>query len=77
MDLETELKQLRVMKTLQETHAIDIVPTFMGAHAVPVEYKGREDEFVDLLIDEMLPVIAEEKLAVFNDVFCEKGVLYT
>ncbi len=74
MDLETELKQLRVMKTLQETHAIDIVPTFMGAHAVPVEYKGREDEFVDLLIDEMLPVIAEEKLAVFNDVFCEKGV---
>ena len=74
MDLETELKQLRVMKTLQETHAIDIVPTFMGAHAVPVDYKGREDEFVDLLIDEMLPVVAEEKLAVFNDVFCEKGV---
>ncbi len=55
MDLETELKQLRVMKTLQETHAIDIVPTFMGAHAVPDEYKGREDEFVDVLIDEMLP----------------------
>jgi len=74
MDLETELKQLRVMKTLQETHAIDIVPTFMGAHAVPVEYKGREDEFVEVIINEMLPVIAEEKLAVFNDVFCEKGV---
>ena len=74
MDLETELKQLRVMRTLQETHAIDIVPTFMGAHAVPVDYKGREDEFVDLLIDEMLPMVAKEKLAVFNDVFCEKGV---
>ncbi len=74
MDLETELKQLRVMRTLQETHAIDIVPTFMGAHAVPVDYKGREDEFVDLLIDEMLPRVAKEKLAVFNDVFCEKGV---
>lgn len=74
MNLETELKQLRVMKKLQETHPIDIVPTFMGAHAVPGEYKGREDEFVDLLIDEMLPIVAEEKLAIFNDVFCEKGV---
>lgn len=74
MDLETELKQLRVMEKLQQTHPIDIVPTFMGAHAVPQEYKGREDEFVDRLINEMLPVVAEEKLAEFNDVFCEKGV---
>ncbi|TSI09281.1 imidazolonepropionase [Lysinibacillus sp. BW-2-10] len=74
MNLETELKQLRVMKKLQEQHVIDIVPTFMGAHAVPPEYKGREDEFVDHLIQDMLPVVAEEKLAEFNDVFCEKGV---
>jgi imidazolonepropionase len=74
MNLETELKQLRVMKKLQEQHMIDIVPTFMGAHAVPTEYKGREDEFVDHLIHDMLPVVAEEKLAEFNDVFCEKGV---
>ncbi|RST74250.1 imidazolonepropionase [Siminovitchia acidinfaciens] len=74
MDLETELKQLRVMKKLQETHPVDIVPTFMGAHAVPPEYKGREDEFVDIVIEEMLPVVAEEKLAEFNDVFCEKDV---
>lgn len=74
MNLETELKQLRVMKHLQEVHPIDLVPTFMGAHAVPPEYKGREDEFVDHLINEMLPIIAEEKLAEFNDVFCEKGV---
>jgi imidazolonepropionase len=74
MNLETELKQLRVMKKLQEQHAIDLVPTFMGAHAVPPEYKGREDEFVDHLIYDMLPVVAEEKLAEFNDVFCEKGV---
>lgn len=74
MNIETELKQLRVMQKLQEAHAIDIVPTFMGAHAVPPEYKGREDEFVDHLIKEMLPVVAEEKLAEFNDVFCEKGV---
>jgi imidazolonepropionase len=74
MNLETELKQLRVMKKLQEQHAIDLVPTFMGAHAVPPEYKGREDEYVDHLINDMLPVVAEEKLAEFNDVFCEKGV---
>ncbi len=74
MNLETELKQLRVMKKLQEQHAIDIVPTFMGAHAIPPDFKGREDDFVNHLIDEMLPVVAEEKLAEFNDVFCEKGV---
>lgn len=74
MNLETELKQLRVMQKLQEEHPIDLVPTFMGAHAVPKDYKGREDEFVDHLINDMLPIVAEEKLAEFNDVFCEKGV---
>lgn len=74
MDLETEMKQLRVMKKLQKQHPIDLVPTFMGAHAVPPEYKGREDKFVDFLINDMLPMVAREKLAEFNDVFCEKGV---
>jgi imidazolonepropionase len=74
MNLETELKQLRVMKELQQKHVIDLVPTFMGAHAVPPEFKGKEDEFVDYLIDKMLPIVAEENLAEFNDVFCEKGV---
>ncbi|WP_240375880.1 imidazolonepropionase [Bacillus piscicola] len=74
MNLDTELKQLRVMKELQQKHVIDIVPTFMGAHAVPKEYRGREDDFVDYVINEMLPIVAEEKLAEFNDVFCEKGV---
>ena len=74
LDLETELKQLRVMKRLQQEHAIDLVPTFMGAHAVPTEYKGREDEYIDLVVDEMLPAVANEELAVFNDVFCEVGV---
>ncbi|MGB3260371.1 imidazolonepropionase [Paenisporosarcina sp.] len=74
LDLETELKQLRVMKRLNNQHPIDLVPTFMGAHAVPQEYKGREDEYINVLINEMLPKVAEEKLAVFNDVFCEVGV---
>lgn len=74
MNWETERKQLQVMKALQKRHPIDIVSTFMGAHAVPSEFKGREDEFVDLIIEEMLPAVAKEKLAEFNDVFCEKDV---
>ncbi|MCI2256411.1 imidazolonepropionase [Domibacillus sp. PGB-M46] len=74
MNWETERKQLQVMKALQKRHPIDIVSTFMGAHAVPPEFKGREDEFVDLIIEEMLPAVAKEKLAEFNDVFCEKNV---
>lgn len=74
LDLENELKQLRVMKRLQHENPIDLVPTFMGAHAVPTDYKGREDDFVELIINEMLPAIADEGLAVFNDVFCEVGV---
>ncbi|TQR14101.1 imidazolonepropionase [Psychrobacillus soli] len=74
LDLETELKQLRIMKRLQKEHPMDIVPTFMGAHAVPTEFKGREEEYVNLIIYEMLPVVAKEKLAKFNDVFCEVGV---
>lgn len=74
MNWETERKQLQVMKALQKRHPIDIVSTFMGAHAVPPEFKGREDKFVDLIIEEMLPAVAKEKLAEFNDVFCEKDV---
>ncbi|WP_281864720.1 imidazolonepropionase [Planomicrobium okeanokoites] len=72
MNLETELKQLKVMKRLNNEHPIDLVPTFMGAHAVPSEYKEKEDEFVDYLIETMLPEVAD--LAEFNDVFCEKNV---
>jgi imidazolonepropionase len=74
MEWETELKQLEVAKLLNEKHVIDIVPTFMGAHAVPKEYKENPDVFVDLLIDEMIPKVAEMELAEFNDVFCEHGV---
>ncbi|WP_277587382.1 imidazolonepropionase [Psychrobacillus antarcticus] len=74
LNMETELKQLRVMQRLQAEHPIDIVPTFMGAHAVPAEFKGKEDQYVDLIVNEMLPKVAYEKLAKFNDVFCEVGV---
>lgn len=74
LDWETEKKQLEVAKKLQATHDIDVVSTFMGAHAVPRDFKGREDEFVDVVIHEMLPQVAKLELAEFNDVFCEKGV---
>lgn len=74
LDIETELKQLRVMQILHKTHPVDVVSTFMGAHAVPLEWKGREDEFIDFNIREMFPVIAREKLAESVDIFCEQGV---
>lgn len=67
-----EEKQLRVAKKLNKTHKISIVSTFMGAHAIPLEYQGQEDTFVDRIIDEMLPQVGH--LATFNDVFCEPGV---
>jgi imidazolonepropionase len=74
LDLETEKKQLYVMKALNEMQPVDIVPTFMGAHAVPPEYKGDTDGYIDFMINEVLPVINEEKLAEFCDVFCEAEV---
>lgn len=74
LSLEHEIKQLEVAKRLDETHPIDVVRTFMGAHAVPAEYKANPDQFVDLVIDEMLPEVARRGLAEFNDVFCERGV---
>lgn len=74
LTLEAELKQLQVAKRLHEDHLIDIVSTFMGAHAVPQEYKENPDRFVHIVIEEMLPIVAEQGLAEFNDVFCEEGV---
>jgi len=74
LDRETERKQLRVMRRLNETHAMDVIPTFMGAHATPAEWKGREDAFIDFNIREMFPLIAKEGLAEAVDIFCEKGV---
>lgn len=74
LDLETELKQLRVMALLDRHHPVDVVPTFLGAHALPPEYAGRRTEYIRFLIDEVLPIVAEEKLARFCDIFCEEGV---
>ena len=74
LDMETEIKQLLVVKRLNEEHPIELVPTFMGAHAVPDEYKGRSDEYIDLLCEELLPAVAENQLAEYCDVFCEDSV---
>lgn len=74
LNKETELKQLRVMRRLNENHPVDIVPTYMGAHATPAEWKCREDAFIDFQINEMFPLIAKEGLAEAVDIFCEKGV---
>lgn len=71
---ETELKQLEALKQCDDMHAVDVVKTFLGAHSVPKEYKGRSGEFIDYLIDEVMPTVAEENLAEFCDVFCEKNV---
>ena len=74
LDLETELKQLRVIRKLNEEHALDLAATFLGAHALPVEYKGDRNGYLRLLCEEVIPTVAEEKLAEFCDVFCETGV---
>lgn len=74
LDLETEIKQLEVMKEIDKNHPIDVVKTFLGPHATPIEYKGREKEFIDFMIEKVLPVVKEKDLAEFADIFCEKNV---
>jgi len=73
LTLEGEIKMLKVIKRLKETTPVIIKSTFLGAHAVPAEYKGKQSHYVDLVINEILPKVAEEKLADYIDVFCDKG----
>jgi imidazolonepropionase len=72
LSLRDEMKILKVMKALQESHPIDIVPTFLGAHTVPKEFRQERARYVDLLTEEMIPQVAQERLAEFCDVFCEE-----
>lgn len=74
LDLSTELIQLRVMADLNETHPVDVVSTFLGAHAVPPEFAASTDDYVDYIISEVLPSVRAERTVTFCDVFCEKGV---
>ena len=77
LTLESELKILRVIKKLKENFLLPIKATFLGAHAIPNEYKEKRAEYIQLIIDKMIPEIAKEKLADYIDVFCEKGYFTT
>lgn len=74
LDRETELKQLEAMKELNKSHPLDIVATFLGPHSVLPEYKGKEEEFLDIMINDVMPKVVDNKLAEFADIFCEKNV---
>jgi imidazolonepropionase len=74
LEPKDEVKILEVMKRLNQIHTVDVVPTFLGAHAVPPEFKGNTQGYVSQVCEEMIPKVAEEGLAEFCDVFCEKGV---
>ena len=74
LDKETELKQLRVIKRLNEAHPMDAVATYLGAHAIPEEYRGKSGEYIDFIISDMLPEIKRRGLAEFCDLFLETGV---
>lgn len=77
LTVEDELKILRAIKQLNDETPLSYVPTFLGAHDIPSEYKSRRETYVSLVINEMLPRVAEEKLAEYCDVFCETGVFTT
>ena len=73
LTFDSELKILRVIKKLKENFSIPIRATFLGAHAIPIKYKDKRHEYIQLIIDKMIPEIANQKLADYIDVFCEKG----
>ncbi len=79
LETEAELRQLEAIVALDRNHPVTLVPTFLGAHAIPAEYRGREEAYVDLVVEEMLPAVAEKSHALgltklpFCDVFCEDG----
>ncbi len=70
---EAELKMLRVIRRLKKNYAIPIKATFLGAHALPVEYRGDKTGYLNMLVEEVMPIIAKEQLADYLDIFCEKG----
>ena len=74
LSTESELKILKALQILNEEHPLDIVSTFLGAHAIPLEYKDKPDDYVELIISDMIPKIVKQGLAEFCDVFCEKGI---
>ena len=74
LSLDAELKSLQVICDLNQVHPVDMVPTFLGAHEVPDEYRNKREEYIKLLTNVMIPEVARKELAEYSDVFCEKGV---
>lgn len=74
LDPETELKMLRVVRTIDAGHPVDLVPTFMGAHEIPAEHRANRRFYIDQVIRQMIPAVAGERLAEWCDVFCENGI---
>ena len=77
LESQTEGKILKVIKRLNKDHAVDLVPTFLGAHEIPTEFKSNRGKYIEIIKKEMIPKFAEEKLAEFCDIFCEEGVYTT
>ena len=73
LNTQDELKMLRVIRDLKRLSPLTIKSTFLGAHAIPMEYRGKQNEYVDMVINEMIPQVAAEELADYIDVFCDKG----
>ncbi len=73
LNLQDEVKMLRVIKRIKDTSPIEVKATFLGAHAVPEEFRNNREEYIDLIINEMVPVVASEELADYIDVFCDHG----
>jgi len=73
----SEIKQLEVIKELNQSHPIDLVPTFLGAHEIPDEYRDNHEGYINILINEMIPQVVDKKLAEFSDIFTEEGVYDT
>jgi imidazolonepropionase len=76
LDLETEIRMLRVARTLGQKYPVTVMPTFLGAHALPPEYEGKSDQYIDFVCNEVMPQVAAQKLAVAVDAFCE-GIGFT
>ncbi|NLT35957.1 MAG: imidazolonepropionase [Gaiellales bacterium] len=73
LTVEDELRLLEVYREVDRSHAVDIVPTLLAAHVVPMEYRGRPDRYVDLVVEEIIPEVAQKRLATFCDVYCDQG----
>ncbi|MFH2048809.1 MAG: imidazolonepropionase, partial [bacterium] len=77
LSTESEIKQLEVIKELNQNHPMDLVPTFLGAHEFPDEYRDNHEGYIKIIINEMIPIVADRKLAEFSDIFTEEGVYDT